>query len=135
MESPIKVFSDWVISGKDEGMQKGHSPAVKNMLEYSTKELTDYSFIDAGCGNGWVVRNIGSDPKCNKAIGVDGSLNMIEKAKKLDRKNQYFCNDLMNWSPNKKVNIVIQWKSSIILKDPINLSNMSMKTGCLKEGD
>jgi trans-aconitate methyltransferase len=31
---------------------------------------------------------------------------MIEKAKKLDRKNQYFCNDLMNWSPNKKVNIV-----------------------------
>ena len=39
MESPIKVFSDWVINGKDEGMQKGHSPAVKNMLEYSTKEL------------------------------------------------------------------------------------------------
>jgi trans-aconitate methyltransferase len=106
MESPIKVFSDWVISGKDEGMEKGHSPAVKNMLEYSTKELTDYSFIDAGCGNGWVVRNIGSDHKCNKAIGVDGSLNMIEKAKKLDRKNQYFCTDLMNWSPNKKVNIV-----------------------------
>ncbi|MBT4812962.1 MAG: class I SAM-dependent methyltransferase, partial [Cryomorphaceae bacterium] len=106
MNSPIKVFSDWVISGKDEGMEKGHSPAVKNMLEYSTKELTDYSFIDAGCGNGWVVRNIGSDHKCNKAIGVDGSLNMIEKAKKLDRKNQYFCNDLMNWSPNKKVNIV-----------------------------
>jgi len=31
---------------------------------------------------------------------------MIEKAKKLDRKNQYFCTDLMNWSPNKKVNIV-----------------------------
>ena len=29
MESPIKVFSDWVISGKDEGMEKGHSPAVK----------------------------------------------------------------------------------------------------------
>ena len=86
MESPIKVFSDWVISGKDEGMEKGHSPAVKNMLEYSTKELTDYSFIDAGCGNGWVVRNIGSDHKCNKAIGVDGSLNMIEKAKKLDRR-------------------------------------------------
>ena len=82
MESPIKVFSDWVINGKDEGMQKGHSPAVKNMLEYSTKELADYSFIDAGCGNGWVVRNIGSDPKCKKAIGVDGSLNMIEKAKK-----------------------------------------------------
>ena len=121
MESPIKVFSDWVISGKDEGMEKGHSPAVKNMLEFSTKGLADYSFIDAGCGNGWVVRNIGSDPKCNKAIGVDGSLNMIEKAKKLDSKNEYFCHDLMDWSPIKKVNIVHSMEVFYYFKSPDKL--------------
>lgn len=121
MESPIKVFSNWVISGKDEGMEKGHSPAVKNMLEYSTKKLTDYSFIDAGCGNGWVVRNIGSDPKCNKAIGVDGSSNMIEKAQKLDIKNEYHCNELMSWRPNKKVDIVHSMEVFYYFENPDKL--------------
>ena len=121
MESPIKVFSNWVISGKDEGMEKGHSPAVKNMLEYSTKKLTDYSFIDAGCGNGWVVRNIGSDPKCNKAIGVDGSSNMIEKAQKLDIKNEYHCNELMSWRPNKKVDIVHSMEVFYYFENPYKL--------------
>ncbi len=29
MNSPIKVFSNWVINGKDEGMEKGHSPVCK----------------------------------------------------------------------------------------------------------
>ena len=38
MNSPIKVFSNWVINGKDEGMEKGHSQSVKNMLDYSIKE-------------------------------------------------------------------------------------------------
>ena len=121
MESPIKVFSNWVISGKDEGMEKGHSPAVKNMLEYSTKKLTDYSFIDAGCGNGWVVRNIGSDPKCNKAIGVDGSSNMIEKAQKLDVKNEYHCSELMSWRPNKKVDIVHSMEVFYYFENPDKL--------------
>lgn len=106
MNSPIKVFSNWVVNGKDEGMEKGHSQSVKNMLDYSIKELKEYSFIDAGCGNGWVVRKVGCDPKCKKAIGVDGSLNMIEKAKKLDGDGQYYCKDLMNWSPDKKVDLV-----------------------------
>ena len=121
METPIKVFSNWVISGKDEGMEKGHSPAVKNMLEYSTKKLTDYSFIDAGCGNGWVVRNIGSDPKCNKAIGVDGSSNMIEKAQKLDVKNEYHCSELMSWRPNKKVDIVHSMEVFYYFENPDKL--------------
>jgi SAM-dependent methyltransferase len=106
MDSPINVFSDWALNGKDEGMAKDHSSSVKNMIEYSTKGLAEFSFIDAGCGNGWTVRNISSNPKCKKAIGVDGSLNMIEKAKKIDPKNQYFCNDLMSWGPPAKADIV-----------------------------
>ena len=81
-------------SGKDEGMEKTHSSSVENMIEFGTKDLNNYSFIDAGCGNGWVVRNISNDPCCTSAIGVDGSANMIEKAKKLDSKNQYYSTDL-----------------------------------------
>ena len=106
MESPIKVFSKWVINGKDEGMQKHHSSSVKNMLEYATKGLKNYSFIDAGCGNGWVVRDISLDHKCINAVGVDGSSNMIEKAKKIDNQNEYYCEDLIKLIPTKKVDIV-----------------------------
>ena len=91
MDTPINVFSNWVKSGKDEGMEKTHSSSVENMIEFGTKDLNNYSFIDAGCGNGWVVRNISSDPSCKRAIGVDGSYDMIEKARRLDTKSDYFC--------------------------------------------
>ena len=134
MESPIQVFSNWVITGKDEGMEKGHSPAVKNMLDYSTKELADYSFIDAGCGNGWVIRNIGSDTRCNKAIGVDGSSNMIKKAKKLDGKNEYHCSELMNWSPNKKVDIVHSMEVFYYFENPEKLIKHIFKNWLIEGG-
>ena len=106
MESPIKVFSNWVLSGKDVGMEKNHYGSVKNMIEYSTKKIGKFSFLDAGCGNGWVIRNISSNPNCEKAIGVDGSSNMIQKAKSLDNKNDYICSDLLHWSPKNKADIV-----------------------------
>ena len=106
MDTPINVFSNWVRSGKDEGMEKNHSSSVKNMIEFATKKLNKYSFIDAGCGNGWVVRNIANDPSCKFAIGVDGSSDMINKAKGLDKNSSYYCTDLMDWEPEHKVDLV-----------------------------
>ena len=106
MESPIEVFSNWALNGKDEGMDKNHSASVENMIKYSTKGVDKYKFLDAGCGNGWVVRKVSSDKKCINAIGVDGSIHMIEKAKMLDDKNEYFCSDLLRWIPKEKVDIV-----------------------------
>ena len=32
---------------------------------------------------------------------------MIEKAKKLDGKNEYVCSDLLNWKPGEKVDLVM----------------------------
>ena len=134
MGTPIKGFSDWVIKGKDEGMAEGHSSSVKNMLENSTKGLSEFSFIDAGCGNGWVVRNIGSNPNCKKAIGVDGSSNMIEKAENLDNKNKYYCSDLMNWSPDKKVDIVHSMEVFYYFESPDKLIKHIHDNWILKGG-
>ena len=53
---PTTVFSEWAAIGRDEPMAKGHEVAVNNMLEYALKNKKNFSFIDAGCGNGWVVR-------------------------------------------------------------------------------
>ena len=121
MKSPIQVFSNWVLNGKDEGMEKNHSASVDNMIQYSTKGLDKYKFIDAGCGNGWVVRKVSSDPKCISAIGVDGSSNMIHKAKSLDNKNDYFCFDLLGWRPKKKVDIVHSMEVLYYFKNPENV--------------
>ena len=81
---PTAVFSEWAEIGRDELMAKGHEVAVNNMLEYALKDKKKFSFIDAGCGNGWVVRLVKARKGCVAASGVDGAQMMIEKALSID---------------------------------------------------
>ena len=121
-KSPIDVFDNWVKIGKDDGLEKNHASAVAKMVEYSTGSLEQFSFIDAGCGNGWLVRNMANDSRCIKSIGIDGSKRMIKKAKKLDEKNEYVCSDLLNWKPNEKVNLVISMEVFYYFENPEKLT-------------
>jgi len=105
-KTPIEVFSDWVDLGKDHRMETNHLESVENMLRFSTENLQNFNFIDAGCGNGWVVRKLASYPNCNKAIGIDGSEKMISKAKKIDSRQNYICSNLFEWNPKEKVDLV-----------------------------
>ena len=90
MKLPIEVFTKWAEEGRDEAMAKGHANSVNAMLDFTFKNIDNrFTFIDSGCGNGWVVRIVGDHPLCNKAIGVDGSKSMIEKAISIDKKNIY----------------------------------------------
>ena len=117
-KAPIEVFDSWVTLGKDEGMQKNHSEAVENMISFATKKLEKFSFIDAGCGNGWVVRSVSKIPNCISATGVDGAFNMIDKAKKEDPQNNYICENLLTWSPKEKVNLVHSMEVFYYLENP-----------------
>ncbi|MDA9768908.1 class I SAM-dependent methyltransferase [Flavobacteriaceae bacterium] len=117
-KAPIEVFDSWVTLGKDEGMQKNHSEAVENMISFATKKLEKFSFIDAGCGNGWVVRSVSKIPNCISASGVDGAFNMIDKAKKGDPQNNYICENLLTWSPKEKVNLVHSMEVFYYLENP-----------------
>jgi len=121
--NPIEVFSEWADNGKDIGMENGHKESVDHMLDFATKDLNQYSFIDAGCGNGWVVRNISKSSKCSCAIGIDGSLKMINKAKSLDKSNDYVCNDLNTWKPKNKVDLVHSMEVFYYFENPKNLIN------------
>ena len=121
-KSPVDVFNNWVKIGKDDGLEKNHASAVAKMLEYSTGSLEQFSFIDAGCGNGWLVRNMANDSRCIKSIGIDGSKRMIKKAKELDRKNEYVCSDLLNWKPSEKVNLVISMEVFYYFENPEKLT-------------
>ena len=78
MKTPIEVFSDWAKDGRDEKMAQGHALSVNAMLDYVLNKLPKaFTFIDAGCGNGWVVRKVGDKNSCEKAIGIDGSKSML----------------------------------------------------------
>ena len=121
--TPIEIFSDWADNGKDVGMEIGHNDSVNHMIDFATKNLNNYSFIDAGCGNGWVIRNVSKSSKSSNLIGIDGSLKMITKAKKLDKFNDYICEDLSNWMPKNKVDLVHSMEVFYYFEDPESLIN------------
>ena len=130
-----EIFSQWVLDGKDEGMEKNHSNAVNVMLDEIIGSQTDpFSIIDAGCGNGWVVRKVNNHPLCLKAIGVDGSKEMIDKARSLDSDGTYFYSDLMDWSPKKKVNFVHSMEVLYYLREPEKLITHILENWLLKKG-
>ena len=82
MRKATDVFGEWAEIGKDEGMEKGHSASVDEMLEFSLNERAQinrkFKFLDLGCGNGWVVRKVAQDTRCRFAAGVDGAKKMIK---------------------------------------------------------
>jgi len=120
-KKPVEVFSQWAETGKDEGMEKNHREAVDAMLDFAAKERSSFSFIDAGCGNGWVVREVGALSNCHTASGVDGSQKMIDKAISLDSNNTYITADLTTWIPSKPVDLVHSMEVFYYVKEPQQL--------------
>ena len=130
-----EIFSQWVLNGKDEGMEKNHSNAVNVMLgELVGSQTSPFSIIDAGCGNGWVVREIINHPFCRTAIGVDGSKEMIDKARSLDSHGTYFYSDLMDWSPKEKVNFVHSMEVLYYFREPEKLIIHILEHWLMEEG-
>ena len=95
--------------------------SVKSMLDFVLKDLEDFTFIDAGCGTGWVVRIVSEVESCISSNGVDGSLKMINKAKGLDSTNKYDCADLIEWKPNSKKDVVHSMEVLYYFKKPIEV--------------
>ena len=105
-KDPINFFGDWALSGRDEQMAKGHEDSVNAMLDLVITNQKEFSFIDVGCGNGWVVRKIFNYTNCQYAVGVDGSKQMIAKAKSIDKTGNYLCQDIRNWKPTMTFDVV-----------------------------
>ena len=126
------IFSEWASIGKDEGMQRNHWNAVKKMFQILNKEqFQPFSFIDAGCGNGWAVREMLKNPLCLNAVGVDGAVEMIQRAKKIDPNGNYIYKDLMEWEPKALADIVHSMEVIYYFNDPKKLI-LHMKDKWLK---
>ena len=122
MKQATDVFNDWAHRGKDEGMERGHSPAVNEMLEVAFQRVNQgnqlFSFADLGCGNGWVVRLVGSHENCVQADGFDGAPHMIEKAKNIDSKHGYHLALFPDTEPPQQYDFIHSMEFIYYLHEP-----------------
>jgi len=101
------TFDEWAKIGRSESMEKEHTKTVLKLLN-SIRFEKPFSFLDVGCGNGWVVRKISQIKNCKKAVGIDKSQNMITNAnsKKKSSKENYLRTDILSWKFNGKFDYI-----------------------------
>ena len=137
MREPTDVFGEWAETGKDIGMEDSHAVAVDEMITFALKERLEigknFSFLDIGCGNGWVVRNIIKNELCSQAVGIDGAEQMIANAKLSGGKAKYILADLNSFNSPKKYDLIHSMEVLYYLKDPSDIikkiSNSWLKRG------
>jgi SAM-dependent methyltransferase len=124
MRPPSEVFTEWAATDRDLGMAKGHGAAVEEMLTAARAALgteRNFTAIDAGCGNGWIVRRLRQSPQCLAVMGVDGAAGMIAKARALDPQGTYVNADLTTWDPPEAVDVVVSMEVLYYVDDPAAL--------------
>ena len=90
MDGVRKTFDKWAQNGRAELMEIEHGKNVSKFLQTISFDKP-FTFLDVGCGNGWVVRKIAKEKNCKKSIGIDKSKKMIlEAIKKTSMKKEEF---------------------------------------------
>jgi len=115
------LFDQWVDLGKDDGMEINHRPSAHYMLSIVLDHVLnrEFSFLDFGCGNGWLVREVSQMKNCSLAVGIDGSENMIQKATSQDSSSTYIKLDLNNLKDyNVKFDILFSMEVIYYLNNP-----------------
>ena len=112
MNQVRKTFDKWAQNGRAELMEIEHGKNVSKFLE-SISFDKPFTFLDVGCGNGWVVKKISKNNNCKKAIGIDKSKKMIEQAsKKMDNiKEEFIHTDIESWKYRGKFDFVFSMES------------------------
>ncbi|MDG1545636.1 MAG: class I SAM-dependent methyltransferase [Candidatus Poseidoniia archaeon] len=122
MEHPTKVFDEWAISGKDKGMEISHADSVSEILDYALSRLktidNKFTFLDIGCGNGWVVDKLSRKENCTLAMGIDGADNMIINANKRESKGTFLLKDINDFKIETKFDLIFSMEVLYYLEDP-----------------
>jgi len=122
MQKPTEIFGKWAEEGKDVGMEKGHATSVNDMLDFALHERTNigknFSFLDLGCGNGWVTRNVSKNPLCTNAVGIDGAEQMIINAQKIGGQVDYILADINSYVTPRKFDLIHSMEVLYYLEDP-----------------
>ncbi|MEP6942657.1 MAG: methyltransferase domain-containing protein [Betaproteobacteria bacterium] len=134
--SSNEKFSQWAATGRDEQMARNHAPAVTEMLDaaFAARGVAEhFSLVDAGCGNGWVVRLARDRQNCRAATGVDHSAAMIAKARAIDPDGDYVLANLLEWEPRQRVDLVHSMEVLYYFEDPLSFLKL-VRTRWLRVG-
>ena len=119
MKKATEVFGEWAVKGKDKGMEKSHALPVGAMLDFILPRKNKFTFLDLGCGNGWVVRKVAKNPLCSWAVGIDGAEKMISNAKSLSKDStEYILADIDTFQPVEKYDIIHSMEVLYYLDNP-----------------
>ena len=122
MRIATEVFGEWAEKGKDIGMEKGHALAVEDMISFATQERINlkrnFSFLDLGCGNGWVVRMLENNQLCVRSVGIDGAKQMIEKASEDTSKSEFLLENIDTYSSPDKFDLIHSMEVLYYLENP-----------------
>ena len=125
MKDAIEVFNRWAEIDKDRGMEEGHANAVNEMLDYALKERDeinhDFTFLDLGCGNGWVVRKVIENPLCINASGIDGAPQMIANARGRGGDEEYILGNIDEYEPAQGYDLIHSMEVLYYLEDPASI--------------
>lgn len=112
MDKVRKTFDEWAQNGRAELMEIEHGKNVSKFLE-SIPFDKKFTFLDVGCGNGWVVRKIAKEDNCEKVIGIDKSKKMINQARKKSncKKEKFFHTDIESWGYRGKFDFIFSMES------------------------
>ena len=112
MDKVRKTFDKWAENGRAELMEEEHGKNVSKFLQTLSFDKP-FTFLDVGCGNGWVVRKIASKKNCKKIIGIDKSKKMIIQAKKktVNNKEKFIHTDIESWSYKGKFDLIFSMES------------------------
>ena len=112
MDRVRKTFDEWAQNGRAELMEIEHGKNVSKFLQTISFDKP-FTFLDVGCGNGWVVKKIATMKNCRKAIGIDKSKKMIMQAiqKKDSSKEEYVHTDIESMNYKGKFDFVFSMES------------------------
>ena len=112
MDGIQKTFDKWAQNGRADLMEIEHGKNVSKFLDSISFEKP-FSFLDMGCGNGWVIRKISEMQSCKKAVGIDKSKKMIIEAKKKtsNKKQNFIHTDIESWEYNGKFDYIFSMES------------------------
>lgn len=112
MEEVRKTFDKWAQNGRAELMEIEHGKNVSKFLETMSFDKP-FTFLDVGCGNGWVIRKIAKEGKCKKAVGIDVSKKMIAQSKKKSNNNKesFFHTDIESWKYKGEFDFIFSMES------------------------
>lgn len=112
MDGVRRTFDEWAQNGRAELMEVEHGKNVSKFLDTITFD-EPFSFLDVGCGNGWVVRKIAKENNCKKSIGIDKSKKMIIQAKKKtdSKKEEFVHTDIESWKYGGKFDFIFSMEA------------------------